>query len=361
VWERRQGRDGGLRQRRLEGRMRAAVKLEDVFIRANYAEILLQLVQEKRIESPRVLRRARLPAHLLADPEGYLSLAQFERLVRVSLEETGDAALGLHFGERLKFTTHGPLSQAAVSCATIREALELLIKYYRIRFASLDLQFFIDGRDAVIALDERLGLSDLKPFLVEALFVSVMDVNALLFGTRLLIGGSCRISYPEPAYGEEYRRYFHDAITFDTGVNELRFLEENLDLPLALANPVTKRLAEQKCEAELASLQARESILARVRRILENADDRLPGMDEVADRLFMSSRTLRRQMQAQGMRFHDLMADVRLARAKRLLLSGSQGIDDIAHRLGYSDPSNFGRAFRKWTGLSPSAFREQSR
>lgn len=339
--------------------MKASVKLEDVFIRANYAEILVQLMQEMGVESPRVMRKARLPAQALDDPEGHLSLAQFERLVRVALEETGDPALGLHFGSRLKFTTHGPLSQAAVSCANIREALELLIKYYRIRFASLDLRFFVQGRDAVISLDERLGLDDLKPFLVEALFVSIMDVNVLLFGTKLLHGGSCRISYPEPPYGAEYRRYFYDAIQFDTGVNELRFLEENLDLPLALANPVTKRLAEQKCEAELASLQAKEPIVSRVRRILETSGERLPSMDEVAERLFMSSRTLRRQMQSQGVGFHDLMAEIRLERAKRLLAAGNQAIDDIAHSLGYSDPSNFGRAFRKWTGLSPSAFRQQ--
>lgn len=340
--------------------MKAAVNLGDVFIRANYAEILLQLIQERgQSENGRILRQARLAAHQLDDPEGHLSLAQFERLVRVALEDTGDPALGLHFGERLKFTTHGPLSQAAVSCANIREALELLIKYYRIRFASIDLRFFVDGSEAVISLDEQLGLGDLKPFLVEALFVSIMDVNMLLFGTKLLHGGSCRISYPEPAYGDQYRRYFYDALSFDTGVNELRFQADNLGLPLALANPVAKRLAEQKCEEELASLQTREPAIARVRRILESAGERLPGMEEVAERLFMSSRTLRRQMQAEGVSFNDLLAEIRMERAKRLLREGHRGIDDIAHSLGYSDPSNFGRAFRKWTGLSPSAYRQQ--
>ncbi|WP_227519990.1 AraC family transcriptional regulator [Mangrovitalea sediminis] len=332
----------------------------DTFIRAHYAEILYQLAVDKGCSGDALLDAAGLPPRLLRDPDNHLRLDEFERLVRAALDMTGDPALGLHFGERLKFTTHGALSQAAVSSANIEEALQLLIKYYKIRFSSIDLRFFIEGEDAVIELDERVGLGDLRPFLIEALFVSVMDVNSLLFGLKLLYGGSCRISYPEPAYGDEYRRHFYDALTFDTGVNQLRFRKDNLALPMALANPVAKRLAEQQCEEELRSLGARESILIRVRRLLENSGDTLPTMETVAQRLFTTPRTLRRQLQQHDTSFQNLLAEVRLTRAQRMLRQGRRSVDEIAQALGYTDPSNFGRAFRKWTGLSPSAYRAQN-
>lgn len=331
----------------------------DTFIRAHYAEILFQLAVDKGCSGEALLKEAAIPPRLLRDPDNHLSLDDFERLVRAALAMTGDPALGLHFGERLKFTTHGSLSQAAVSSETIEEALKLLIKYYKIRFSSIDLRFFTDGDDAVIELDELIGLGDLRPFLIEALFVSVMDVNRLLFGIKLLQGGSCLISYPEPSYGDEYRRHFYDALTFDTGVNQLRFRKDNLALPMALANPVARRLAEQQCEEELRNLGGRESILVRVRRLLENAGDTLPGMEEVAQRLFTTPRTLRRQLQQHDTSFQNLLAEVRLTRAQRMLRQGKRSVDEIALALGYTDPSNFGRAFRKWTGQSPSAYRAQ--
>ena len=160
---------------------------------------------------------------------------------------TDEPALGLHFGQRLKFTTHGALSQAAVSSATIREALDLVIKYLRIRFGAMAMRVFTEGADAVIELRDHVGIGDLMPFLIEAMFVSLMEVNLLLFGTKLLQEGSCRLSYPEPSYRAEYHRFFYDAVSFDTGVNQLRFRREFLDQPMTLANPVAKRRAEQAC------------------------------------------------------------------------------------------------------------------
>jgi AraC-like DNA-binding protein len=80
-------------------------------------------------------------------------------------------------------------------------------------------------------------------------------------------------------------------------------------------------------------------------------------MEEIAEDLHMSSRTLRRQLQQFDTSFQDLLTDVRKQRALTLLKTTDKPIDQIAAELGYSDPSNFGRAFRKWIGKSPSDWR----
>ena len=106
------------------------------------------------------------------------------------------------------------------------------------------------------------------------------------------------------------------------------------------------------------SLEATTSIPERVGRLLESVrDGRLPGIDSVAAQLGVSPRTLRRQLSAEGLKFQGILDDIRHRRSLELLRRTDLGIDDIAYRLGYSDPSNFGRAFRKWEGLSPSVWR----
>lgn len=327
------------------------------FILAQYGDILLQLAQEKGADPARVLTDAGIHAALLQDADQHLSLQQFSALIRAALKHSQCPSLGLDYGLRLKFTTHGALSQAAISSSTVKDGLQLLIKYYPIRINVMQMRFFVEDEDAVIELDEQVGLGDLKQFLVETLFVSIMDVNRLLFGNQLLMGGQCLIAYPAPSYVAEYHRHFFDAIRFDAGVNQLRFRKIYLDLPLSFANPVARRLALEECEAKLRLLASQETWVGRVNRLLATHRKTLPGIEMVAEALQVSPRTLRRQLQQENARFTDLLATARLTRAKALLAQSHLSIDEIADEAGYSDPSNFGRAFRRALGQSPSAYR----
>lgn len=338
----------------------------DCFVHAQYAELLFELAVEKGANPRELLQLCGIRESLLRDPAARLSLVQLARLVVYARRLSGDKALGIAFGHRLKFTSHGPLAQLAVSSDTLGQAIDAVLRYHRIRIDWIDLRFFEDGDDAVLALSPQVDLGPLLPFVIECLFVSLMEANALLFGTRLLIEGSCRVAYPAPSWAEAYRAVFYDGITFAAGTNQLRFKRQLLGLPMVLANPVTRRLAEQACASELAEIDARidavQDRLERViRELLQQRQGRPPDMDEVAERLGLSSRTLRRQLQSRGTRFQALLDEVRRTQACEWLMRTEQSVDDIAHRLGYSDASNFGRAFRRWLGCSPSQWREQQR
>lgn len=327
-------------------------------IKAHYADILCQLVEEKGGSRRALLAAADLRPSALSHPDNLITVKQFVALNREALVQSGDPALGLEYGRRLKFTTHGALSQAAISSDTIEEALKVLIKYFRVRFVYMALDFFIDGDDAVIQLSVQHNLEDLYIFNVEVVLASIMDVNLLLFGTRLLDGGSCRLSYQRPQYHQAYQSMFGTAVSFGQEANQLRFRKKYLGLPIALSNPVARRVAEEQCEEELRHLQANLTVAGRVWRQLESVrSGRLPGLELVAESLGMSSRTLRRQLNAEGTKFQVILDQVRHSKATNLLASSPLSIDEIADRLGYSDPSNFGRAFRKWEGMSPSSYR----
>ncbi|MDX1816419.1 MAG: AraC family transcriptional regulator [Marinobacter sp.] len=327
-------------------------------IRAHYADILCQLAEELGVERRRLLADSGIRPALLGHPDNFITLDQFTNLCRAAVARTGDAALGLAFGLRLKFTTHGSLAQAAISCDTLAEALQVLIKYFRTRFVYMELTFIEEGNEAVLQLDPGHDVEDLYRFNVDVVMASLMDVNQLLFGDRLISTGWCKVNYPPPSDLEPYRRLFGDQIEFSAGANQLRFDRRLLSLPMSLSNPVTRRVAEAQCEEEMRSIEAATTMAARVTRILESVrDSRLPGLETVAEQLSLSTRTLRRQLASEGVRFQDLQDELRHRRALELLRRRELTIDEVADAVGYSDPSNFGRAFRKWEGMSPSTWR----
>mgnify|MGYP000044170914 CR=1 FL=1 len=354
--------------------MKSVYQPGDAILLAHYGEILYELAIEKGANPEELLKHTGIRESVLRNPEATLNYEQFTELTKNALTLTADPALGLHYGTRLTFTTHGAMGQASISSDNLSEAISSIIKYYRTRFAFIEMSFFIDGDEAVIQLDENLGLGVLKIFLIEALFVSILDVSKFLFGPTLARTGSCRVSYAAPSYVDQYFGFFvgdsdvaaefaeqklKEMITFNAPANQLRFDKQFLTLPMVLANSVARRLAEQTCEEQLKAVDDADSIVAKVRRSLQDDPNRIPSMEEVSERLHMTSRTLRRQLQTFGTSFQDLLSDIRKKRAVELLQSTDKPVDEIAEELGYSDPSNFGRAFRKWTGKSPSCIRKE--
>ena len=331
--------------------------LKDDVILIHYGEILRQLVIARGGDSSALLEGTGIRPSFLANAEGFLSYAQFSRLVHNAIELTQDPSLGLHFGRCLNPMTHGILGQAILSAADIQQALEILTKYFRTRIAAIRISFFVDGKEAVVQLDEVAELGELKIFLIEAVLVSVIEIGRCFFGQRVTVGGRCLFNYHRPAYDERYPEFSFENAEFSQPHTQLRFPARFLKLPMALANPVARELAERQCEAFLREQESKQTVVAKVQSMLELSEDELPDMEEIAARLCVTSRTLRRQLKTYNTSYQEILAEVRCRQALRLLQYSNKSVDEIAQRLGYTDPSNFGRAFRKWTGRAPGDVR----
>lgn len=115
-------------------------------------------------------------------------------------------------------------------------------------------------------------------------------------------------------------------------------------------------MAAQKCEEELQRLEADQDWASRVRARLMQAEGMLPSLEQLATSFHLTSRTLRRHLAALGVSYRHLLEEVRMARAVRYL-QANLPVQKVADLLGYADPSNFTRAFRRWTGHPPSFYR----
>jgi AraC-like DNA-binding protein len=128
-------------------------------------------------------------------------------------------------------------------------------------------------------------------------------------------------------------------------------------LPIPTGHVLVLQQVKAQCEAERLKHGQNNSLIARIKNLLPQEDGSYPGMEDVAGALCMSSRTLKRKLSRLGLSFRQLVDDARKNEVLRDVLNTAMTIDEIAERRGYSDAANLTRAFRRWTGESPSQYR----
>jgi len=209
-------------------------------------------------------------------------------------------------------------------------------------------------REAV-ELDEQVDLGDSRDAWVLGALVGLRMIGCAMTGREPW--RPIDVALPEPPY---YRRLSHlvPELRFNQPINQIVLLESDLELPLLTPDRAALRLASERCEDDLRILGLDAAIEQRILHIVLKHDGPLP-FDKAAAALGLSPRTLKRRLSEAGVTFSELVDKARRERALLLLRSPSVPLDDVAERLGYSTVSNLVRAFRRWTGMTPSAYRRE--
>ena len=291
----------------------------------------------------------------LEDPATRVGLATFTALVRRAEALTGEPGLAYFAGLHMRVSWHGFLGFAAMTAGTIGEALELAERFSRTRTEAISLVTRIDGAQASVFLEEVVPLGELREFLVTTLFIGLALIGETLVGRPL--DGRIDMTHAEPPYFQKFAAAVPRLakVRFGQPANRAVFPAESLKLRIVSADPAATRLARAQCERELAALGEGAPVVSRVRALLR--DDLGTSLPDVARRLSMSPRTLKRRLAEQGTTFSDLIDDARRQKSLVLLEDRRLTIDAIAGELGYSDTANFTRAFKRWTGMPPGEAR----
>lgn len=325
---------------------------------ALFTRSYLALAAEHGHAPPEVLRQAGItPAGSPNAQE--LSMDEYLRLLDTITRLLGHISIGTEMGWRIPPTALGPLGAAVLSCATGHDALALCQRFWHFYGMGLTLAISTTA-DGVCILEFQT-----QPALVPATHRHVV-LEAVIAGFVRGITGLQRIApehftiwfdLEQPAYAEQVRQRLGD-VHWGMPTNCIRLPAHLLDKPLPQASPLALQDAVSQCEqAERLLGKRTDDIAERVRRELTLSDDGYPSLEAVAERLNMSTRTLRRRLQDQGLGFMDLLHAARRRDALSLLARPALEVAQIAQMLGYADPANFTRAFRQWTGLTPSAWR----
>jgi AraC-like DNA-binding protein len=180
------------------------------------------------------------------------------------------------------------------------------------------------------------------------------------FGGRDGSPGRVSFAYRAPAYANEYQRIFGGRAIFEGSISGIEFAAILLDRPQFSWNAAWYETLEQQALQSLERLTRGRTHSDRVRGHLARAFPAQPTMSETALRLGMSERALRRALLVETTTFHRLAAETYSTIARRLLSDATKSLKDVAYEMGFSDPTAFHRAFKRWSGESPGEYRKNA-
>ena len=315
-----------------------------------------QIGEQEGLSRAQLLAAAGLDVAELTDPAAPVPKQVLEGLLRALYRHTQDPALGIRFADAFDLRQLGFWGYALKSCLTLRQQLQLLAHYQKLFNHAGRFWLRLEADKAII----DLGMNeppDLLPIAGDFAVASCIREFAERTGTRRP-AGSVWLSYPEQPHHAQLRARIGGPIVFDAPDCRIEVPAHELDRRAA-GDPYLLELAKQQLDLTVAKLQrvASFDVLGQVRNRISTALSSDPSLARVAQDLRLSARTLRRQLRAAGASFQDLVEEARHAHALTYLTNTDHGIKEVAARLGYTDPSNFRRAFRRWTGQSPAAYR----
>lgn len=322
------------------------------------AKILLQVALDKGLQPDQVLEGTGLDN--LADPNSQLEVTveQELKLIRNFLRHLGDIPnIGLEVGSRYHLTSRGVWGFAVASSLTFRRAAQLATQFYDLTefLASFQLRreggYYVldicadhldeDVRDFVLERDLAAWVNytrEMRPGGLPFMAVELrhkadreLDLYCTLFGGM------------EPGFGAE-----RNAIFIDSACMELR---------LSQADPAMSKMYAELCRQHINRRRYKGGMVERVKEILLESNDEIPGVEQVASRLCMASRSLRRRLSEEGTSFRAVVDEVRESLAEEMLTTDRVKLEEVASRLGYSEPSSFVHAFKRWKGVSPAQYR----
>jgi AraC-like DNA-binding protein len=266
-------------------------------------------------------------------------------------------------GETYDFEYLPDLQTFVTTSPTLREAARVFDWVRELINPMISVRVMEQGETGalVLNLDEFDAQSPrYRPYFTETIFASVVK-----FGRQLLRGqgdfSRLTFRHAQPAYADAYTRHFGLPVAFSQPHNALEFDRALLDLPLAGSYLSLHQQAELRVERRLGHLVRPTGLVAAVEDALATTPGLLgQGIEAVAAHLDLHPRTLQRRLLDEGQRFAELLARVRYRLAVRLLSAPAADIEAVSEQLGFSDRRSFTRAFTRWSGVTPSAFRRRA-
>lgn len=327
---------------------------------AGYPKGLLDFAVAKGADRATLLERAGLTADELEDLDNRVPLARYEAMMKAAAALTNEPALALQYGEAVRMQEISIVGLICEACETTPDVGVQLNRYGRLAFDDGS------GKSSdVLRLtrnDDAFWIEAVSP-IFDTQFVTESEIARLVWNTRLMFAShpdfvpfpvELHFKHPEPSYRAEYDRVFQAPITFNSRWNALKVDASFFSLRHPPVSRYVFGVLSERAAAMLKELERATSLRGRVERLL------VPilhtgeiNVERVAAELGMSRQTLYRKLKAEGASFETLLDELRHKMALHYLDGKKVSVNETAYLVGFSDPSAFSRAFRRWTGTSP--------
>lgn len=320
------------------------------------ARVLLALAEDRGLSIERLCRGLGVTPQTLAEEEVLVSHQQTRALILRVQRELDEPALGLAVGARETPISWGLAGLAMLSCETLGEAVSYGLERQTATGSMTQHLLIPDGERFHLSATPHIFDLEIESFLVEESFAGAVAV------TRAMVGPNFKplqvdFAYACPAHPRLYERFFRCPVRFDADEHRLTVDGKWMQARLPGYDRLTSELVRKQLNRLLAIPLGQDDLLASVvNRIRHGLQDR-PSQRGLAAQINVSERTLRRRLVAQQASYRGLHDAARYERARDLLINTELTIAEVAQALGYADARSFRRAFKRWSGVLPTALR----
>jgi AraC-like DNA-binding protein len=357
----------GLRKDRVRAFNNMSAKLQPLQathapIPAAAAQWLVKVLGERGIAPSDVLAGTGLADGWSDLADASLEPTQYERLLRNALSLSGDEALGLTAPRQANYLgRYGFWGYAVMSCTTLGEAIDTSIRYWALSGSLVRPRPVIDGKWLHMDIDPAFDFvrGDIYRFAIEKTLSSV-QMALLWMADRAQPFHAVCVAYPAPRQAKLYRELLGCPVQFDAPLNRITMPATALKWPQVTSQPHLADVCRERCAQAMLRLRGEDALISAIQSFLCADIGHLPSLDQMAARLGMAPRTLRRQLQQRGASYQRVVDGVREATAREYLLNTQLSIDQIAALVGFSEATTFRSTFKRWTGQSAAQVRRTS-
>jgi len=323
---------------------------------ASGALAVWRAIESYGLDAEALFKEAGLDPEKLYKPNARYKDTNLYQLWKLAVNRTGDPGFGLTVAKSWHPTNAHALGFSWLASSTLLEALQRLERYIRVLSDKSNVRVQNVGNEVKFVL--------INPVTTCPSADEHNDANLALI-VRL-----CRISYgeefkpikvtmkrPTPSEVEPYEKCFRVPIEYASAENSIFFRKSDLEKELPTAN-TQLALENDKIVADYLSRYHRSNLSLQVRhKIIEQLASGKVSQESVAEALVTSLRNLQRNLKKEGVSYKELLEDVRRELAAHYMEQSEMSINEITFLLCFSEPANFSRAFKRWTGVCPSEFR----
>jgi len=337
------------------------MKLGDISV--SYAKALMATFEELGGDIKLLAEQFSLPESKLNQPEGRISIPRYMRLGNTAIRIIDRPDIGLEMGKRVKIPLLGLTGFLAMTAKDVASACKVMAFYERLSSTNCRGQstFYLEDGKGVASFYSISPYNEFNLFVVDTVLASQYRIIEWLCGRSGAVE-RVEVEFPEPEYGKRYEEFFQCPVIFAQERNALIIKQEALSWPLLQRDDNAFSNLKDICNLRLATVTKDRSLSEKVMdEISPLLEGQTPSIEQVADSIGMPPWTLRRKLQDDNTSFQALLNETRQGLAESYMKDTDLAIGEVAYLLGFSSPTAFQRAFKRWTDESPGQYRKIKR
>lgn len=308
-----------------------------------------------------ILEGSHIDEAQLSNPTFLAKFSQCKTVISNIIRLTSDQSIGFKIGQNTGLSNLGVACQTLISCKTVRDSLQLWARYSNALFGTI-ISIELDDSQSdrwSLTFDEVIPMGFMYNFCVEE-YLTIIQVVGTALSQKCVRFHTIELSYSAPTHQDEYQKYLKCTPKFNQPETRITFDRPHLDAPLPGYDEAFNKICQQHCSQILRQLSYETDLTSRLKILFLSMPGRIPTMEETAQELRMSPRTLRRRLHELSTNFQKVLDEYRLETAKEHLNTDNSSTKEISYLLGFRDADTFRRIFKQWTGQTVTEYRRRT-